>query len=554
MDFYGTACTAIEQAYKVTVFIKGIIDDVKSFDDDRLAMRLTLNTQLSTLRTFQRLFVDPERGLLLPGKADPFVAQNVIDLLMQMRQSLAQYELIAIKYGLATTEIDALALDERTEGSLLQRAKSKAMSLMRVAYDWSLFDKKKLERLLEEYTKWTTALRDQMQLFGLEILVRGTEDDKKELNAIGLGPVVQRQKMVDAHAPDGFQDLQGEIKVAEYAANGSFQFGHWTEAGGASSTAVIVEYHEYPKKLRRDGLDPDEIAKLKAPIRDLAWLLKNSTFGSRKSKSEPEQLAPPKIYALECLGYIDQPFEDRHMFLYRLPTPQDVEMQSLITLHSYINAGDGDAKRTKPTLNDRFTMAHCLAITVQNIHASRWLHKNIWSRGILLFLDTPTGVQVSELQKHRIVPNSKNRIHAYLSDWGYARSETQGTAMAADFDAEPNLYRHPDRQGDPDKPFQRGHDIYSLGVVLLEIGLWVTMSRLMRSRISETKRTGRLPKDKEVLAELVAWAKQKLPTEMGYGYSQAVLSCLKGDFGQGDAELALNFQKVVDVLATGEAV
>ncbi|KAL4909602.1 hypothetical protein BDW74DRAFT_143367 [Aspergillus multicolor] len=526
-------------------------------------MRLKLNIQLSTLRTFQRLFVDPERGLLLPGKADPLIAQTVIDLLMQMRQSLAQYELVAVKYGMATTELGDLTLDERTEGSLLQRAKSKAMSLKKVAYDWSLFDKKKLERLLDDYAKWTTALRDQMLNSGLEILVRGNSNESKELNAIGLGPVVQRQKMVDAHAPDDFQDLQGEVKLAEGpAANGSFQSGHWTEPGGVSTTTVIVEYHQYPKKLRRDSLYHEEILKLKAPIRDLAWLLKNSTFASRKPEGEPDQLESPKIYALECLGYIDQPYEERHMFLYRLPTSQEVEMQNLITLHSYISddgkpspAKPSANERTKPSLNDRFAMAHCLALTVQNIHASRWLHKNIWSRGILLFLDTPTGIQASDFRQHRRVPNSENRIHAYLSDWGYSRSEAQGTAMAADFEAEPNLYRHPDRQGDPDKPFERRHDIYALGVVLLEIGIWVTMSRLMAKKISETKKTGRLPKDKDVLIELVAWAKQKLPTEMGYGYSQAVLSCLMGDFGTGDAELALNFRKkVVDILAGGESV
>ncbi|KAF4540152.1 Het-s domain protein [Lasiodiplodia theobromae] len=41
-----------------------------------------------------------------------------------------------------------------------------------------------------------------------------------------------------------------------------------------------------------------------------------------------------------------------------------------------------------------------------------------------------------------------------------------------DNDLERNLYRHPDRQGRPKTSFSKLHDIYALGVVLLEIGLW----------------------------------------------------------------------------------
>ncbi|PKX96000.1 uncharacterized protein P174DRAFT_419891 [Aspergillus novofumigatus IBT 16806] len=162
-------------------------------------------------------------------------------------------------------------------------------------------------------------------------------------------------------------------------------------------------------------------------------------------------------------------------------------------------------------------MAHSLALTVSNLHASAWLHKNIWSRGILLFLETPTGTSAAGLYAHRLTPSPQEntRIVSYLSDWGYARSVQQGTEMRSDFEVEPNLYRHPDRQGRPSHQFNREHDIYALGVVLLEIGLWVTMSRLMEGKIREAKDSGRLPRSKKVLEDLVALAQQGLPKEMG---------------------------------------
>ncbi|GES62716.1 hypothetical protein BO97DRAFT_388770 [Aspergillus terreus] len=555
MDIYQVASIVLSQAYKTTLFIKGVISDVKSFEDDRAEIRLRLNVQLLTLRFFQRAFVDTHSGLLLPGKLELFIAQTVKELLVQMRQTLSEYELIAIKYGLATSETSDLAPNERPEElqeTFLDRVRSKALSLKKVAYDWSLFDKKRLLKMLESYAKWAADLRNLMQHFSHEALARALGSNE-ELRAIGLEPVVHRRDMVDAKAPTDFQSLQGQLRVDDDSSvKGTFRLGQWTQSGCTSSSVVIVEYHEYEDTLRRDDLQPEEVAELKAPVRDLAWLLRNSSFGCNSKPTDGAGLDAPRVYALECVGYIDQPDEERHIFLYRLPIHHEAGREKLLTLHSFINAEDSETRRPlkRPSLNDRFNLAYCLALSLSNIHASKWVHKNIWSRGILLFLNTPTGLRLSGVEERRKALDNEHRIEAYLSDWGYARSERQGTDMASDFGAEPNLYRHPERQGKPTRQFQQRHDIYALGVVLLEIGLWVTMSRLMHSKIREADRTGRLPRAKKVASDLVALAQQGLPREMGHGYSQAVVTCLTANF-EGDRELALELQKVVDVLRRG---
>lgn len=59
----------------------------------------------------------------------------------------------------------------------------------------------------------------------------------------------------------------------------------------------------------------------------------------------------------------------------------------------------------------------------------------------------------------------------YLVNFEYSRPETAMTKYDFDNDLERNLYRHPDRQGHPKTSFSKLHDIYALGVVLLEIGL-----------------------------------------------------------------------------------
>lgn len=545
MDFYGTAVTAITQLYQVTVFIQGVISDVKSFDDDRAEIRLKLNVQLSTLLFFKRTFFHPEHGLMLPGKVDDFIARTVSDLLEQMRMTLAAYEVVAVKYGIAEEEFTLESVKPKVQESLLDRAKSKATTLKHKAVDWSLFDKKKLNRILETYTKWSEDLRNLMQHMSQETLAKLAESDNQGLKNSGLEPMMKRRKLVEAKAPADYHGLAGTI-TEEGKQTGGFQLGKWSSPA-SEAVQVVIEYHEYESMLKRDDLEKEEIEELKEPIRNLAWLLQNSAFIG----NEEDSLDQPKIYALECLGFIDQPIEERSVFLYKLPPSNGGVGESLTTLHAFINAVDGNKRPLqKPSLNDRFSMAYTLALSLSNVHASCWVHKNIWSRGILLFLETPSGANATEIHDHRLKPKSGNRIVSYLSDWGYARSEQQGTDMRSDFEVEPNLYRHPRRQGRPTQQFSRVHDIYALGVVLLEIGLWATLSRVMESKIREAENSGRLPKPKMILDELVARAALHLPKEMGLGYTQAVLSCLRGDFrGTDGPSLAVDFQeKVTDVL------
>jgi hypothetical protein len=69
----------------------------------------------------------------------------------------------------------------------------------------------------------------------------------------------------------------------------------------------------------------------------------------------------------------------------------------------------------------------------------------------------------------------------------------EGTDLAANTEAEPNFYRHPVRQGYPKSPFKVQHDIYAPGVVLLEIGLWKTLSHIFKAQIEKATTENRLP-------------------------------------------------------------
>ncbi|KAK8053251.1 hypothetical protein PG996_012552 [Apiospora saccharicola] len=66
----------------------------------------------------------------------------------------------------------------------------------------------------------------------------------------------------------------------------------------------------------------------------------------------------------------------------------------------------------------------------------------------------------------------------YLTNWHLLRDVSGATIMSGGTEWVENMYRHPRRQGmDVQERCNIGHDIYSLGVCLLEIGLWNLLVR-----------------------------------------------------------------------------
>lgn len=305
MDFYGTASTAVGQLIQVTIFIKGVITDIKEFEENLHEIQLKINIQLATLEVFRRRFVDSKDALMLPGRSSEFLVQTVTDLLLTMTGKLAVYEAFMRKYdimdeksGDGKNEIEG-SPDGQTDSkvSFLEGARTKFKTLKLKGYDWAIFDKKKLVAVLEDYRSDTDSLRGMMQHFSQEAIYSFLENSS--LKGTGLEPVIKRQKLAKIELPSDFTEIEGDFAEEGVAAE-RFQLGRWSHQG--SSTQVIVEHHEYEDQLQSDDLDEDEIAKLKKPGKTLAWLLQNSSFRGTGEEFIEEQ---PVIYSLQCLGYKD---------------------------------------------------------------------------------------------------------------------------------------------------------------------------------------------------------------------------------------------------------
>ena len=166
------------------------------------------------------------------------------------------------------------------------------------------------------------------------------------------------------------------------------------------------------------------------------------------------------------------------------------------------------------SLSDRLEIANNLAKAVSFVHTFGFVHKNICPENILL-------------STH----NSASLGHAYLVGFGAFRHAEGYTWQRGDNAWERNIYRHPHRQGlVPDEHYVMQHDIYSLGVCLLEVGLWETFVSYTDSgkcepspALSESLTVSGAVSNKDCLVFL---ARAVLPKRMGSKYARIVETCL----------------------------
>ena len=225
-------------------------------------------------------------------------------------------------------------------------------------------------------------------------------------------------------------------------------------------------------------------------------------------------LSSLNLAVLHCVGYVE-----RASILtgYAFRLPPDVEPgQSPVTLHHLLcNVDD------IPDLGTRFQLAKALVSAVFEIHSLGWLHRNIQSKSILFWPNPNSKVKI-DISKPYLIGfdiSRPNQLEEYL-----------GKPLSHIGD---DLYRHPLYKGAKQHSFQPSFDMYSLGIVLYEIGLWrcITVASQAAPGISKLRPNpahnldvlyiGTLMKDESV---------GELKKYMGRNYRDAVMVCLRREF------------------------
>ena len=223
--------------------------------------------------------------------------------------------------------------------------------------------------------------------------------------------------------------------------------------------------------------------------------------------------------APQCLGFFDDRDDvkdSQHDARFGLVFQKPEHSSLPVSLRQMI------CKGPKASLTDRVSLAHKISTCVLYLHAVNWLHKGLRSDSVVFFrdgsrLDTP-----------------------YITGFEYARPDRDGetTTGGVEVNDYVMLYVHPNYQGSNAKgTYRKTFDIYSLGIILLEIAYWKRIEHIMGVDMNEATpvqlkgiRDRLLLPDSEHLAHVRA--------DLGNRYHAAVRSCIEGPsaFGISAAE------------------
>ncbi|EXK28139.1 hypothetical protein FOXG_15755 [Fusarium oxysporum f. sp. lycopersici 4287] len=261
-------------------------------------------------------------------------------------------------------------------------------------------------------------------------------------------------------------------------------------------TPVMIEWICVPSSLSAEIKEASQ-----NQIHDLALLL--------HSEKKPQEFR-----TLECIAMVDMPVAEEEDAQYGLVFKLE-EGQQVYTLLELLSR-EGSAPKS---LTERLKLVKLLSKTLLFLHLGSWLHKGIRSDNVLFLSSAISCVDLGA---------------AYIGGFDYSRlfRETRLTQNVGD-DRFQNVYRHPDHQGHPlhengERPsFSYKADLYSLGVVLVEIGLWSPIIKLLDRRGCQNEDRN----VRQAIFDMIPEVRMK----MGDAFADAASVCLRSDFQTGEA-------------------
>lgn len=219
--------------------------------------------------------------------------------------------------------------------------------------------------------------------------------------------------------------------------------------------------------------------------------------------------------SLNIIGWFADPGTSRYAFVYEIPRHTISEVPShhstanpTQSLLSYLqNSGEVDTLNV-PCLEDRFRLALNLVSNILHVHAKGLTHRNINSNNVVFVNENVTQDAQSKPWKEGVIRKP------HLVSWDQGVEDTVASEPETLIS---NIYRHPGIERGQRSKFRPAHDIYSLGLILLEIGLWMPLNKLWKTKYSRS--------DFKVRLEAI-YAK-KLSSKCGRAYMGAVEYCLR---------------------------
>ncbi|KAH8662766.1 prion-inhibition and propagation-domain-containing protein [Ilyonectria robusta] len=277
----------------------------------------------------------------------------------------------------------------------------------------------------------------------------------KEINCISDEILLKIENDVSL---DIEKDLKDLLSVNRYDAITLSDHFTYAEAEG---TKDLSKPHRPRGVLTKDGTDFEVWIEwrtvdnvVKGSVQDKESRLRTATLAQMLHNNKPRHL-----YSPICIGYIDdRERHNRYGWIFRMPDGSD-KGTTLKTLHSVLGQN-----QHKPTLAQRISLAWKLASSLLYLHTTNWLHKGIHSGNVIFSFDG----------------DKFDAEKPILSGFEYSRPQSNKTTSRS-LDPKWDIYRWPGIQNEVPKAAnsRKTYDIYSLGLVLLEIAHWKPLHKLM---------------------------------------------------------------------------
>ena len=432
---------------------------------------------------------------------------QILDILRQLEVQLNDTAELKTRYGLCleddasqsqlkhnledTTELSFLRKSLRLDPKFFlassriihERNKNHPMRRLR----WATIDKAKLEKLLRDVRQRIGCLWDILafedRLYIRESLshllrngIASTRNDEKlsclsELaldveSRVSVAGQMKRTKL-ELYPREHDHTLSGTGKISGSRAQilralkvrSSLLS---SDAGSSGEEREVVSYAGEHVLVEFKFLGPDKVTQRKLSVRaeNLAILL--------------SQVETASLHTLQCKGFIKK--SGYILLVFELPASTVPVAITTSSDRAYLTLSNARLQQDYlPDLHTRLSWALRLAQTVLQLHTAGWVHKSI-SPAHILFLKRQ-GENESE---------SRQFAGPYLSGFGCAR-EISPSAFSDEqpYMPEETAYRHALAQGLRRYPFRPHFDVYALGIVLIELGLWSSISDVLQTTNSQ---------------------------------------------------------------------
>ncbi|KAI5800426.1 prion-inhibition and propagation-domain-containing protein, partial [Peziza echinospora] len=226
-----------------------------------------------------------------------------------------------------------------------------------------------------------------------------------------------------------------------------------TEDPESPPLPIYIEWKSINKQLR---------SKIRPRVENLAHLLHTPKH--------------PSFRTLHCRGFFEDYEKAQYGFVFDRPHGADPARNPISLLQLFRLKGF-----QLPTQTMRMELACILATALSQLHSAGWLHKSLRADNILFFPTTITtpngggGAQLANSNKYSI-----DLTQPYLVGYEYARFDASSeVSEQPSSNPDHDIYRHPLAIGDYSESFNRIFDIYSLGLVFLEIAHWRPLRKII---------------------------------------------------------------------------